>query len=85
MLKRFFAKHPIGYSWLDIVVYLQIISIGFDIVESLLYAVGAPVPEVIVRGLTMPHLGYGYLMGYWGGKAVAKRNRLYYIPAIILP
>ena len=85
MLKRLFTKYPIGYSWLDIMVFLQIIAIGFDILESLLYSIGASVPIVIVRGLTFPHLGYGLLMGYWGGKAVRCRNRLYYIPAIVLP
>ena len=50
------------------------IGIGFDLIESLVYAIGASVPVVLIRGICIPHAGYGFLGGYFYGKGVKNAN-----------
>ena len=39
-----------------------------NLLESVLYAIGATVPVVLIRGICVPHAGYGFLTGYFYGK-----------------
>ena len=61
-------------SWLDAAVLMTIIGIGFDLIESIVYAIGASVPDVLVRGICIPHAGYGFLAGYFYGKGLKSEN-----------
>ena len=61
-------------SWMDAAVLLTIVGIGFDLIESLVYAIGASVPVVLIRGICVPHAGYGFLAGYFYGKGVKNGN-----------
>ena len=47
---------------------MTIIGLGFGMLESVLYAIGATVPVVLIRGICVPHAGYGFLVGYFYGK-----------------
>ena len=75
--RRVLKKKEYPYSFLDFVVLMSIVGIGFDISESLLYAIGASVPVVLVRGICIPHAGYGFITGYFYGKGI-KTGRTYY-------
>ena len=84
-LGRLIKKQDATFSWLDITIYMVIVAIGFDILESALYAVGASPLVIIIRGISCPHLGYGFIMGYLIGKAKKAGKRLYYILALVIP
>ena len=62
-------KTEYPYSWLDCAVLLSIVSIGFSLIESVIYAIGASIPVILVRGICLPHAGYGFLEGYYYGKS----------------
>ena len=66
--KRILRKTDYAYSWLDTAVLMTIIGLGFGMLESVIYAIGASVPVVLVRGICVPHAGYGFLTGYFYGK-----------------
>ena len=66
--KRILKKTDYAYSWLDTAVLMTIIGLGFGMLESVIYAIGASVPVVLVRGICVPHAGYGFLTGYFYGK-----------------
>ncbi|MBO6242673.1 MAG: PrsW family intramembrane metalloprotease [Butyrivibrio sp.] len=85
MFERLLKKQDKSFSWLDFIICMVIVAIGFDILESAIYAVGASPMEIILRGVTCPHLGFGFIMGYFIGKAKKKGNRLLYIPAFLIP
>ena len=53
---------------------MTIVGIGFDLIESLIYAIGASFPVVLIRGICIPHAGYGFLAGYYYGKGVKERK-----------
>ena len=57
------------FSWLDVTALMTVVALGFGILESVLYMFGASIPVVLVRGICVPHAGYGYIMGYFYGKA----------------
>ena len=85
MLQKLIKKHNIDYSWLDIIIYMVLISIGFSVLESGLYALMTNAGQIIVRGLTFPHLDYGLFMGYFVGKAMKDKNKFNYFWAIFIP
>lgn len=72
--RRTLMKTDYKPSWLDVTVLMTIIGIGFDLIESLVYAIGASVPVVLIRGICIPHAGYGFLVGYFYGKGVKNAN-----------
>lgn len=57
-------------SWVDVTALMAIVGIGFDLIESVVYAIGASVPVVLIRGICIPHAGYGFIVGYFFGKSV---------------
>ena len=75
--RRLLNKIDYPYSWLDVTVVMTIVAIGFSIPESLLYAIGASVPIVLVRGICLPHAGYGFIQGYFYGKALKTGKGFY--------
>lgn len=74
MFRRALKKTDYQASWLDAAVLLTIIGIGFDLIESIVYAIGESVPVILVRGICIPHAGYGFLVGYFYGKGVKNGN-----------
>ena len=55
-------------SWLDVIVFMGIVGIGFGLAEDIPYAIGASVPIMLVRGATVSHGVYGMICGYFLGK-----------------
>ena len=72
--KQVTKKNDYPYSWLDVTVFMTIVGIGFGSLESVVYAIGASVPVVLIRGICMPHAGYGYVTGYFYGKGLKNNN-----------
>ena len=67
---RLLKENDYPYSWMDVTILMAIVATGFALIESVVYSFGASVPVVLVRGLTLPHVGYGFVVGYFYGKAL---------------
>lgn len=61
-------KHEYPYSWLDVTALMTIVGIGFALFESIVYSLGETIPVVLIRGICLPHAGYGFITGYFHGK-----------------
>ena len=72
-------------SWADLVAYMVIIGTAFGLIEDIPYAVGASPMVMIVRGLTMGHVGYGFLMGWFYGKRTFTGEKKYGVVGFLLP
>ena len=72
--RRTLKKTDYRVSWLDVTVLMVITGIGFDLIESIIYAIGASVPVVLIRGICIPHAGHGFITGYFYGKGVKNGN-----------
>ncbi len=77
LFRRALKKTDYSYSWLDVTVLMSIVGIGFGLCEAVIYAIGASIPVVLIRGITVPHAGYGFIVGYFYGKSV-KTGRASY-------
>ncbi len=62
-------KTQFPYSWLDVTALMTVSAIGFAMIESLVIYLDANIPIVLIRGFSLPHAGYGYLLGYYLGKS----------------
>ncbi len=41
--------------------------------------------EIIVRGLCIPHVAYGFIMGWFVAKALETGKKSYIIPGFLIP
>ena len=85
LFKRVLKKTQCSCSWYDMTAFMTIVGIGFGLMESLLYSFEMNPIESIIRGLTLGHGVYGFIMGYFYGKARKTGKRAYYVISFLLP
>ncbi|MBP0970034.1 MAG: PrsW family intramembrane metalloprotease [Oscillospiraceae bacterium] len=73
------------YSWLDVTAYMILSGLGFETLESIVYAFTSGAGQVIVRGLTMMHGMFGLITGYFWGKALYTGEKKYKVLAFLIP
>lgn len=78
-------KNPYAYSWADVTAFMVIIGTAFGLIEDVPYAIGASPIIMLVRGFTMGHIGYGFVMGWFYGKRLHTGKKRYGAIAILLP
>ncbi len=83
--KLFLKKKPFAYSSADIVAIMVIIGTGFGLLESVLYAIDSSPIVMIVRGITIGHAGYGFLMGLLYAKRMQTGKKIYGFLAVLIP
>lgn len=82
--RKILKKTDYRYSLLDVVTIMTIVGIGFGMIESVIYAIGASIPVVLVRGICVPHAGYGFLVGYFYAKGLKTGNNKHKMTGFIL-
>lgn len=61
-------KNDYPYSWTDAVVLMSTVGTGFGLIESVAFFFSSNVPSVLIKGISVPHAGYGFIIGYFMGK-----------------
>ena len=74
-----------AWSWMDYIILMSIVGLGFGLLENVAVAIGSNIIVMLIRGLTMGHAGYGFIMGYFMGKAEKTGNRLWSVIGFVLP
>lgn len=85
MFLSLLKKKMATYTWADIVVLMILVGAGFGIAENIPYAVGASPMIAIVRGVTMGHVGYAFIMGWFYGKKLYTGKNKYAVIAFLIP
>lgn len=85
MLRLLLKKRFNDYSFADVTAFMVIIGTAFGLVEDIPYAVGASPGMMLIRGITMGHLGYGFIMGWFYGKRLYTDKKRYGVIAFVLP
>ena len=78
-------KKNYAYSWADVVAFMVIIGTSFGLIEDLPYAIGADPITMLVRGLTMGHVGYGFIMGWFYAKRLYTNKKRYGVISVLIP
>ena len=73
------------YTWADVVAFMVIIGTAFGLVEDIPYAIGASPMVMLVRGITMGHVGYGFVMGWFYGKSLYTGKKRFAVLSFLLP
>lgn len=77
MLWKTLKKANYSYTWQDIIIFMVTVSIGFEIMEAIVYAIGeGPIP-ILIRGILIMHGGFGFIEGWFYGKAMYTKNKAY--------
>jgi len=85
MLKSVLKKEPGPYTWADITAFMVIIGTAFGLIEDIPYAIGASPVVMLIRGATMGHVGYGFMMGWLYGKGLYTGDSKFKTMAFVLP
>ena len=72
MFKYLLKKENYTCNWLMAVILMTAVSIGFSTIESVTFSIGASIPVMIARAISFPHVGYGFLVGYYYGKGIEE-------------
>ena len=83
--RKYVLQRKENVSWMDIAAFMTIAACGFNIIESVVYAIGSDVITILVRGVTALHEFYGMIMGYYIGKRFCTGNKKYLLPAFLIP
>ena len=64
---------------------MVIVGTAFGLMEALPYAFDASPMMMLVRGFTMGHVGYGFIMGWFYGKRLYTGKKKYAVISVLLP
>lgn len=73
--RYFLKKSDAPYSWLDLTILMTLVATGFGISESLVYLINSNAMVMLVRGIAIPHAGYGAIVGWFYGKSLKTGRR----------
>lgn len=85
LFKDLLKKKVNPYTFRDVVAYMIIIGATFGLVEDIIYAFGSDPITMLVRGITIGHAGYGFIMGYFYAKKLLTGKNHYGIIAFLIP
>jgi len=71
-------------SWLEVTVYMILVGLGFEVLEAVPYAIGSGAGHMLVRGITMMHVGFGFITGYFYGKSRYLGNKAIGVVGFVL-
>ena len=77
-------KTKIVNTWLDMVLVMALVGVGFQIIEDITYLSGSII-STIMRAITPFHFCFGIIMGYLYGLGKVKNNKIYTILSILVP
>ena len=77
-------KSECKYTWQDIIIFMVTVALGFELLESIIYAVGSGPIHMIVRGVTLMHGGYGFIEGWFMGKAAYTKKKWYVVIGFVI-
>lgn len=85
MFHRLLQKYERNWSWLDYIILMVLVGLGFGLIEDLFYAVGADAITMLVRGITAMHGGYAFIMGYFLGKGKKTGDKKWSVLGVAVP
>lgn len=85
LFKRLIKNNDYKYSIFNLTIFMTIIGIGFELIESFTFAFGTSPISMLIRGITLGHAGYGFIMGYFYAKMLKTNKKRYGLLSFGLP
>ena len=77
--KKMIKKNRDTVTWLDMIAYIVISSIGFEIAEGCVLMLSSGPIIMIIRGISMMHIVFGLIEGWYNGKYASTGEKKYMI------
>lgn len=84
-LRRVLKDSQRNCSWLEMAAFMIIVGIGFGLAENVPYALTSGPGQMVVRGITVGHGSYGFVMGYLMGKGEARSSKAWTALGFLVP
>ncbi len=72
------------HSWFEYAVFMAITAMEFGLAEAIPYAFEGGAIPMFVRGFTLMHTGYGFVIGYFYGKSKKTGNKIHFIIGFLI-
>ena len=84
VFRRFLKKSEYPCSWLDLAIFMTIVGVGFGLSESLAYLFSSGPITMLIRGIVIPHAGYGTIVGWFYGKSLKTDKRGFAVLGVMI-
>ena len=68
MFKNVLKKNKYEYSWYNLTILIVMVGLGFECIENVTFSFGSGIIEMFIKGISLGHAGYGFIMGWFYGK-----------------
>ena len=85
MFKKVLKKNQYKYSWYNLTILMIMVGLGFECIENVVFSIGTGVIEMFIKGISLGHAGYGFIMGWFYGKMQKTGKKKYGILSFIVP
>ena len=83
--KKVLRKTECDCSWYDVTAFMVLVGLGFGISESIIYSLDLSPVSAIIRGISVAHGGYGFIMGYFYAKGIKTGRKRFFVISFLLP
>ena len=85
MFKNVIKNNKYKYNWYNIIIFMTIVGLGFGCIENVTYSFDAGIMVMLLKGISIGHAGYGFMMGWLYGKMLNTKKKIYGILSFIVP
>ena len=85
VFKRVLKKNDYPYSWYDLTILMMLVGLGFQCIETATYAFDSGIMQMVLRGVSLGHAGYGIIMGWFYGKMQKTGKKIYGVLSLLIP
>ena len=83
--KRVLKKNEYEYSWFDLTIIMIMIGLGFGCIENATFSLNSGIIAMLIKGISLGHAGYGFIMGWFYGKMKKTGKKIYGILSFLIP
>ena len=85
VFKYILKKNDYKYSWFDLTILMTLVGLGFECIETVVLAFSSNIIIMIIRGISLGHAGYGFIMGWFYGKMEKTGKNIYGVLSFLIP
>ena len=83
--KKIIKNNSYDYSWFNLTIFMTIVGLGFGIIENITMSIGSNIIVMLIRGISLGHAGYGFIMGWFYGKMQKTGKKIYGVLSFLIP
>ena len=83
--KKVLKKNQYEYSWFSLTIIMIMVGLGFGFIENVVFSIGSGIIEMLIKGISLGHAGYGFIMGWLYGKMLKTGKKIYGVLSFLIP